>query len=160
MSRPYFLLCIAINEYHTMEGLSGCLNDAESMKSCLRSILGPASPTTICCLTNSGATRSAILSAFHNHLINNANIQRGDAIIIYYAGHGSRVEAPADWQVPGGMVETLCPSDQGLLDAQRRTIPGIPDVTINALLRTLARAKGNNIVSRHSQSIQTILIAA
>ncbi|KAJ6556042.1 caspase domain-containing protein [Mycena capillaripes] len=144
----YFLLSIAINEYSGgMYNLAGCLNDANDLKSCLDEILGPTLPTAVCSLTNSHATRSAIINAFHEHLIYNSKISSGDTIIIYYAGHGSRVSSPAEWHAPGGMVETLCPADQGTKDPQNgsRIIPGIPDVTINALLSILAAKKGTNI---------------
>jgi hypothetical protein len=47
------------------------------------------------------------------------------------------------------MVETLCPADQGMVDPDSPSgvVPGIPDVTINALLSSLAQKKGTNIVS-------------
>ncbi|KAJ7167146.1 caspase domain-containing protein [Mycena crocata] len=143
----YFLLSVAINEYTTMKPLQGCVNDAEAIKNCLHQILGPAPPSAIRCLTNSEATRSAIISAFRTHLIGNSAIQRGDAIVVFFAGHGSQVPAPDDWEAPDGSVETLCPVDQGLPDRQRehRFIPGIPDVTLNALFHILASVKGNNI---------------
>ncbi|KAJ6541362.1 caspase domain-containing protein [Mycena capillaripes] len=145
---PYFLLSIAINEYaEPMRKLAGCVNDAEDFKSCLDEILGQTSGEAVCSLKDSFATRSAIITAFHEHLIHNPNIRPGDPIIIYYAGHGNRVQAPAEWQAPGHMVETLCPVDQGVVDLQycNGIVPGIPDVTINALLSMLAREKGTNI---------------
>ncbi|KAF7345758.1 hypothetical protein MVEN_01596300 [Mycena venus] len=145
---PYFLLSIAINEYSgEMPNLAGCLNDAEDFKSCLDEILGETPSFAVRSLTNSRATRSAILAAFGDHLIRNSDIQRGDPIIIYYAGHGSQATAPAAWHAPEDKVETLCPADQGMRDPQNpnRAIPGIPDVTINALLSLLAREKGTNI---------------
>ncbi|KAJ7794706.1 hypothetical protein B0H14DRAFT_2392344 [Mycena olivaceomarginata] len=102
--------------------------------------LGHTPPSAVRALTNSNATRSAIITAFKEHLIYNSDISPGDTIIIYYAGHGGRVRAPADWRAPSGMVETLCPADQAC-----GVVPGIPDVTINALLSSLAQKKGTNI---------------
>lgn len=130
-----------------MRNLAGCLNDADDFKSCLDEILGCTSPSAVRSLTNSRATRSAIITTFHEHLIDNPDILPDDTIVIYYAGHGSQAPAPAEWQVPGGMVETLCPADQGVVCPQGGDrVPGIPDVTINALLSILAREKGTNIV--------------
>ncbi|KAJ7695626.1 caspase domain-containing protein [Mycena olivaceomarginata] len=148
MPRPsYFLLSIAINEYaEGMRNLAGCLNDADDFKSCLDEILGRTLPSAVRSLTNSGATRSAIITTFYEHLIHNPNILPGDTIIIYYAGHGSQAPAPAEWHVPGGMVESLCPADQGVMCPQGGgRVPGIPDVTLNALFSILAREKGTNI---------------
>jgi hypothetical protein len=61
--------------------------------------------------------------------------------------HGARTGAPEGWSTASRTVETFCPTDESTLDAEGRLIPGIPDVTVNALLRILARHKGNNIVS-------------
>jgi hypothetical protein len=131
-----------------MRNLAGCLNDADDFKSCLDEILGRTLPSAVRSLTNSGATRSAIITTFYEHLIHNPNILPGDTIIIYYAGHGSQAPAPAEWHVPGGMVESLCPADQGVMCPQGGgRVPGIPDVTLNALFSILAREKGTNIVS-------------
>jgi len=97
-------------------------------------------------LCNEAATRDAILSQFRRHLIENPQIKQGDAIIIYYAGHGGRVDAPSGWTSSDGKIETICPHDEWMLDLEGNAIPGIPDRTINELLRRLASEKGNNIV--------------
>ncbi|KAJ6622364.1 hypothetical protein B0H10DRAFT_1910167 [Mycena sp. CBHHK59/15] len=143
----YFLLSISINEYESrsIPNLKGCLNDAEAIKTSLERIFGPSPEAAILFLANAGATRAAILSAFHAHLIDNPKIERGDRIVIFFAGHGSRVRAPIGWAAPSGLVRIICPSDLLMPDSEGRPIHGIPDVTINALLRILAREKGNNI---------------
>jgi len=41
------------------------------------------------CLTDERATRNAIINGIQHHLTEN-NIERGDAMLIFYAGHGSR----------------------------------------------------------------------
>jgi hypothetical protein len=97
-------------------------------------------------LTNKDATRDAILTAFRQHLTTNDWIDEGDAIIFYYAGHGSRVKAPDGWPATDGMIETLCPYDNGMTDEKGEAIHGIPDRTINVMLRDLAAKKGDNIV--------------
>ncbi|KAJ7607782.1 caspase domain-containing protein [Mycena polygramma] len=141
--RRWFLLSIAINQYQCdkIPQLQGCLNDAELLKLCLSSILGTPSKTAIRSLTNAQATRSAIISGFSEHLINNSEIEYGDPIVIFYAGHGGRVPAPGGAGLPSRFIETLCPADQSVKDGT----PGIPDVTVNALLRILAGRKGSNI---------------
>lgn len=99
-------------------------------------------------LTNETATRSAILDTFQKHLTNNTEIDNGDAIIFFYAGHGSRVEAPEGWPAIDGKIETICPYDERTYDQNGEMIQGISDRTINALFRGLAAKKGNNIVRK------------
>ena len=94
---------------------------------------------------NERATRSAIISNFQSHLIRNTGIQDGDAVVIYYAGHGSRVAPPAQWMLHNAAVELLCPHDERMT-VNGELVHGIPDRAINALLHELAAAKGNNIV--------------
>ena len=97
-------------------------------------------------LADERATRSAILNGFQHHLIENNNIERGDAMVIFYAGHGSRTDAPKGWVPDDGKVETICPHDEGSIGDDRKEIFAIPDRTISGLLRRLAAAKGDNIV--------------
>ncbi|KAJ6622312.1 hypothetical protein B0H10DRAFT_2342171 [Mycena sp. CBHHK59/15] len=99
MPRPHFALIIGIDEYECpkIPNLSGCVTDAKSFKECLSRTFGKAPDSDIMFLTNANATRAAILSAFRTHLICNEHIQRGQPIIIYFAGHGSRVAAPIEW---------------------------------------------------------------
>jgi hypothetical protein len=97
-------------------------------------------------LTNEHATRGAILDNFQKHFTTNPRIHKNDAIVLYYAGHGSRVPAPADWPATDGKIETLCPYDERITDENGEEIFGIPDRTINVLLRDLAAKKENNIV--------------
>jgi hypothetical protein len=125
--------------------LEGCVNDAKSIQLFLSDrLLVPDSH--ILFLSNEMATREAIISNFCTHLIENPNIEQGDAIVFYYAGHGSRVQAPTGWISKDNKIETICPHDEWIKNAQGDTICGIPDRTISSLLRKLANIKGDNIV--------------
>ena len=142
-----FALLIGINKYKSAEfrELFGCVNDCNNMRNYLTSRLGvPASHIKV--LTNGAATRQAILSNFENHLVQNPQIKKGDAIIFYYAGHGSRIEAPSGWPTNDGKIETFCPYDERTQDSNDKYIHGIPDRTVDALTRRLAFYKGDNIV--------------
>ena len=99
-------------------------------------------------LINGEATREAILAGFNNHLIGNPSItpKGGDAMIIYYAGHGSETPAPKGWPSQGGKIVNICPCDEGTTRVDGTEVYGIPDRTIVALLRKLAAKKGDNIV--------------
>lgn len=124
--------------------LSGCVNDARSFKAFLTDCLHvPGSQIML--LTNKTATRSAVLNTFQKHFTNNTNIDEGDAIVFFYAGHGSRVMAPEGWPAMDGKIETICPYDERMKDKDG-DIYGIPDRTINIMFRDLAAKKGNNIV--------------
>jgi Caspase domain len=142
-----FALLIAINKYKNPEirELSGCVNDCNKMRNYLTSRRG-VPESHIIVLTNEAATRQAILSNFESHLVQNPRIKKGDAIIFYYAGHGSRVEAPSGWFTGDNKMETICPYDERTRNSTDELIHGIPDRTIDALFRRLASHKGDNIV--------------
>lgn len=96
-------------------------------------------------MKNKDATRETIireLRALHS----DKRIQRGDPILIYYAGHGSSTVSPAKWtrtedQKENGNIQYIVPYDCD------EWVAGIPDQTIAACLDHLAGAKGDNIVS-------------
>jgi hypothetical protein len=96
-------------------------------------------------LTDKAATRIAILDTFRKHLTENNNVDAGDALIFFYAGHGSRVMTSDDWPATDGKIETICPYDERK-DENGQFIYGIPGRTMNGLFRRLAAIKGNNIV--------------
>ncbi|KAJ7930626.1 caspase domain-containing protein [Mycena leptocephala] len=140
-----FALIVGIDKYAYDEKwtLKECVNDANLIESFITTTFATHS---IHRLDNEAATRQDILHNFHSHLIENPNINPGDTIIFYFAGHGSRVAAPEGWQTNDGLIETICPYDQrALVNGVEQGVPGIPDVTIAALLRELARRRGSNI---------------
>lgn len=126
--------------------LQGCVNDARLLKQFLvNTYLIPESRITF--LANQTATRSAIISCLLHLRDMDNGIEEGDAIVIFYAGHGSRVGAPTRWISGADTIETLCPHDERMIHKTGETIHGIPDRTINAILHDLSSVKGNNIVS-------------
>jgi Caspase domain len=142
---PLFALIIGINEYTSDEfdDLEGAVADAEAVKAYLETSLGvPTSHIKI--LLDNQATRDAIIAALRD-LKNNTSIQRGNPILIYYAGHGSTVEAPTGWEAGGADIQILVTHDT-LCDADGNVIVGIPDRTIGVLLEQLAQEKDDNIV--------------
>jgi hypothetical protein len=142
-----FGLIIGINKYqsHRIPNLQGCKTDAQSIVDLLSQKFHIRSSHFLC-LADEKATRSAILGGFQHHLIENDNIEHGDVIIIYYAGHGSRAAAPNGWLADDNMAETICPYDERTRDHSGEEIFGIPDRTICGLLRKLCKFKGENIV--------------
>jgi len=144
---PVFMLIIGINEYRSegIPNLTGCVNDAHNIKKHFTDLFS-IPEAQIAFLVNEQATHENIIERFQAHLIHNESIQKNDKIIIYYAGHGSRVIAPDSWPSgPDGKIETLVPHDERGINWKGDFVHGIPDLTIHALLGTLAAAKGNNI---------------
>ncbi|KAK0505480.1 hypothetical protein EDD18DRAFT_338974 [Armillaria luteobubalina] len=89
-------------------------------------------------------------------LIDNPNIEKGDNIIIYYAGHGSSYQCSdytnvedTDYQIinPGSTkyIEALCPIDRDTVDENGNIIPDISDREFNTILTLISRSKGNHI---------------
>ena len=100
-------------------------------------------------LRDSEATRAAIIDGIEAFSFND-EIDEGDPILIYYAGHGGWAETPKGWEVGStGRIELLIPYDHSspLEDANPKH--GIPDRTLGALLSHLAGKKGDNIVRQN-----------
>jgi hypothetical protein len=123
--------------------LNSCVNDAKMFKAFLSERL-QVPDSRIVFLANETATRSAIISSL-SYLAQNVDIRHGDAVVFFYAGHGSRIAAPKEWMT-SKQIETLCPHDERMTDAKGEFIHGIPDRTVNKLLFKLSFVKGNNIV--------------
>ncbi|KAJ7286518.1 caspase domain-containing protein [Mycena rebaudengoi] len=143
---PVFALIIGIDQYASdaILNLRGCVNDARTIKTFLTNRFH-IPEDQIVFLANETATREALLDNFQMHLIENPAIEMNDAIIVYYAGHGSRTTAPEHWPAVDGKIETLVPHDERTTNTQGELTHGIPDRTLNTLLSMLATAKGNNI---------------
>jgi hypothetical protein len=105
-------------------------------------------PSNLVLLENENATRSAILSTFKTHFLDNKNIpDRGEASkILYFAGHGSRFEAPSDLIAPDRRVDVICPVDERTVNDAGEYVHAIPDYVLVRLLSELADKKGTNIV--------------
>jgi hypothetical protein len=124
------------------------VSDAEAVVRYLKDSFIHLNVTYLC---EGAATREGIITAFQS-LMDNTDIQRDDAILIYYAGHGARTDKPSGpnwdrWVSLDSKVEQLCPSDIGTAP-KGELICGIPDRTIAALLNALSEKHGDNIVSR------------
>ncbi|KAH0838871.1 hypothetical protein J3R83DRAFT_7288 [Lanmaoa asiatica] len=98
-------------------------------------------------LKDEQATQGEILRQFDQFLIKNEKIQQDDAIIFFFAGHGSRLDAPQGWVTDNNKIETLCPHDFRTIGDDGELIWGISDRAIGVLMRQLAFQKGDNIVA-------------
>ncbi|KAJ7151393.1 hypothetical protein C8R43DRAFT_487671 [Mycena crocata] len=139
-----FGLVIGIDKYKSgaVWNLESCVDDAQQVQRWLHKDL-KVPKDQICLLLDKHATKEHIEKSFLRHLVHNEKIQRGDAIVVYFAGHGSTIPAPDGWFHQGsvaGTAEVLCSYDF----AQRGTV-GISDRALQSMLEELSKAKGDNI---------------
>ncbi len=103
-------LVVGINDYAPIgiggPDLNGCVNDARDMANTLVICGFPALSVRI--LTNQNATKANIISSLTNLVTTS---KKGDSIVFYYSGHGTRVaNIGADFEVDG-LDDAICPHD-------------------------------------------------
>ncbi|KDR77067.1 hypothetical protein GALMADRAFT_246249 [Galerina marginata CBS 339.88] len=142
----FFALVIGINNYlhcgSYICNLKGAISDAEDVLDVLTQKFH-VPDEHISKLFNNEATRDNIMSHIQA-LAEDERIAFGDAILIYYAGHGSEAEAPRIGSL-ADKIQLLLPYDFDPQNSLDRHLQGIPDFTVAAMLTNLANAKGNNI---------------
>ena len=146
MSPRLFALLIGIDNYKSgrIWNLEACADDARRMKQWLIHDLQVPS-TNIALLSNKEATKRRIEDVFMSHLVNNPTISQGDALLIYFAGHGSSMSAPRDWcEGKPRHVQVLCPYDHDTKGPEGR-VAGISDRSLCSMLGELSAVKGDNI---------------
>ncbi|PBK72055.1 hypothetical protein ARMSODRAFT_972748 [Armillaria solidipes] len=155
----FWAVLIGIDAYES-NPLHGCVSDALSMKKFIIDIgtpehrihylLGSRKPYPDDPLTPS---RANIVNMLHS-LIDSPEIERGDNIIIYYAGHGSSYHCSDHFSTALEFkcrnsdvcpIEALCPIDRDMIDIHGRPIPDISDRELNALFTEISRTKGHKI---------------
>ncbi|KAH7925516.1 hypothetical protein BV22DRAFT_1010987 [Leucogyrophana mollusca] len=146
MATRIFALVIGVDDYKSgsIWNLESCGDDARRMSQWLTQDLH-VPKEHISLLLNKEATKRRIEDTFMDHLVNNPAIERGDAMIVYFAGHGSSLRPPRDWcEDAASDVQVLCPYDHDTKGPEGR-IAGISDRSLGAMLGELSRAKGDNI---------------
>lgn len=136
-------LIIGINTYKSKRllDLKGAVSDVIAIEQYLKNIL-QIPESRIRRLTEEAATRKNIIDTFET-LKNDRSINRGDAILIYYAGHGQTIEAPEGWDTEkGNNIQSIVPHD---FDGDN--IHVIPDYTLGWLIYKISEEHGDNIVS-------------
>ncbi|KAJ7158866.1 hypothetical protein C8R46DRAFT_403062 [Mycena filopes] len=132
-----FGLIIGIDQYKSgsIWNLESCVDDAKNVQRWLLKDL-KVPKDRVCMLLDKDATKDNVERSFSSHLIENTNIQRGDAILFYFAGYGSTVRSP---ERHVSSTEVLCTYDFGQEKA------GISACTLRTMLLELSRVKGDNI---------------
>ncbi|KIK91180.1 hypothetical protein PAXRUDRAFT_150073 [Paxillus rubicundulus Ve08.2h10] len=146
MASRVFALLIGIDDYKSgrIWNLEACADDARRMKQWLVQDLHVPS-SNVAVLLNRQATKRHIEDTFMTHLVNNPDISQGDALLLYFAGHGSSMSAPRDWcEGKPRYVQVLCPYDHDTKGPEGR-VAGISDRSLFAMLGELSAVKGDNI---------------
>ncbi|KAF8607147.1 hypothetical protein BDV93DRAFT_467797 [Ceratobasidium sp. AG-I] len=141
-----FALIIGINRYLKIDHLTGAVADADAVSCFLTTDLKVPS-SHIINLRDDLASREAIVQALRSFK-GDPRIQRGDPILIYYAGHGGSKKTPDEWkaQCAADRMQVIFPFDYNTtIPNSREVVNCIPDRTIVGLLNELAIAKGDNI---------------
>jgi len=87
MAKTIYALLVGINQYQTSSALSGCVNDANNIKTFLEEASARTRATLkVKMLTDSQATKNAIVNAFLQHL---GQAGEGDVALFYFSGHGT-----------------------------------------------------------------------
>jgi len=163
-----FALIIGINVYQmNHRTLRGAVPDGKAFKNYLMNRLC-VPESHIISLFDRYATRTKIIEGFRK-LRDNKDINEGDPIFIFYAGHGSQKRAHPDWaledrkvktedhnaqtedhdvQMQRRMREVILPHDCDAVNEEYpEGVEPIPDHTIGILIDEIAAEKGDNIVS-------------
>ena len=163
MSARLFALVIGIDHYKSgsIWNLESAVSDAKSIKHWLVHHLGVPRHQVRTLLDNE-ATTSNVEAVFASHLLDNPAIERGDAIFIYWAGHGSSMSAHKPMSASSSARrysktdilvtydhETKNPSGFG-------RISGISDRSMYSMICALSAAKGDNITLALDASFSTL----
>jgi hypothetical protein len=143
--RRLFAYIICIDEYESKQvrDLHACVADGKKFEAFLDAKFHNHA-IQIERLYNKDATHDNILSLF-DFASSNPSIQKGDLVIFYYGGHGSRTPAP-NGLIEDGYIETICPHDVDTIKGGK-SIYGIPDFVVGTVMRNLAIRSEANIVS-------------
>ncbi|KDR69751.1 hypothetical protein GALMADRAFT_160255 [Galerina marginata CBS 339.88] len=138
-----FGLIIGIDVYEDPDiyDLRGAVSDARAIGNYLQDNLN-VDQSCIHMLLGRDATRQGIVDALIA-LKENDNIHRGDAILIYYAGHGQEAGAPVGWAIENndGKIQCIVPQDFN----DDNGIHVLPDRTLGWLIDDIMSKKGDNI---------------
>ncbi|KZV62801.1 hypothetical protein PENSPDRAFT_758453 [Peniophora sp. CONT] len=134
-------LIIGISTYKRCT-LRGAASDADAVHEYLRTKLD-VPEHQIKKLLNEQATRAAIIQEL-TALSTRESINKGDPILIYFAGYGSSAPEPQGWHTNGRKIDLLVPYDS-LLSDKHKCVPPVPDRTIATLLKLIEEKKGDNI---------------
>lgn len=142
-----FLLLIAIDKYasYDLVDLKGAVADAEDVKKYFQEVVG-VPKSRIKTLYNTKATRGAIIKSLHA-IIRDRQIERGDPIVIFYAGHGGQGKPPPGWPAGNKRIQYILSYNFTYDHVSNTCANEVKDFEIGEILEGIAKEKGDNIVS-------------
>lgn len=128
-------LLVGINQYAGSDHLTGCVTDTELQRELLVARFG-FQPEDILLLTDQKATRQAIVTAFTEHLMQQA--RPNDVVVFHFSGYGSRL-ALGD---PNKTLQnSLVAADDLLVGGEVPAANDLLEETVWLLLRSLPTNK-------------------
>jgi metacaspase-1 len=98
-------LLAGINNYHSINGLNGCINDISNIRDILKTFF-KFENSDIRLLADSRATDDAILDRFGNMV---QSSKSGDKLIFHFSGHGSHIRDRDGDELKDSEDELICP---------------------------------------------------
>ena len=149
MAKKIYALLVGINDYSKVpdtSNLYGCINDIETVEEYLRNRIATKNGKWKLVensevpwkLTDSLATRQAIIDGFEKHL---CNAESEDVVLFYYAGHGSQEPAPDIFSSveQDGKLETFVCYDSRTHHAENNKVRDLADKELNYLIEKIAK---------------------
>ncbi|HEY9602367.1 MAG TPA: caspase family protein [Allocoleopsis sp.] len=134
-------LLVGINNYQDTR-LYGCVTDTRLQQQLLVHRFG-FNPKDILILTDEQATRQGILTAFEEHLINQA--KEGDVVVFHFSGHGEQVRDPDCDIPPSCLNSTFVPIDSVLPGDAPSQGGVVPDIMGHTLFLLMDALKTENV---------------
>lgn len=140
---------IGINTYDNekVANLSACIQDAQRLLTYIETNLNQEKyelkTKTLFTGSEMLPTRQNIIEGIQTHL---GQASKEDMILLFYAGHGSKEKAPAQFKEADGNFQTLVPCDARNIDSNGGTIRNILDKELRFLLHQLWEEERPEIV--------------
>ena len=142
-------LLVGINEYP--QKLYGCLTDVQIQQELLIHRFG-FQPQDIITLTNQQATWENIITAFREHLLQQAKF--GDVVVFHFSGYGSQVKMATEELSPAKLANCLVVQDGANSENNYLSID-----TLLSLGRSLATDKLTMVLDTSYQGKENLLLA-
>lgn len=142
-----YALLVGINDYPSINKLSGCVADAEAVADFLQQHASPTYKLHIKKLLDAEATRENIINTFRDHL---TQAKAGDTVYFHFSGHGSREDAPVEFHnfFPEGKNETLvCYDSRGFSNRDANEYYDLADKELAVLIAEVAQNNPHIIIS-------------
>lgn len=135
-------LLVGINQYSGgIKSLKGCVNDVLLQRELLIHRFG-FNPKDILTITDNQATRQGMLTAFEEHLIQQA--KPGDVVVFHFSGHGSRVSDKPSCDEIALRLSNVC-ANSTLMPVDSRSQGAVRDIMGHTIFLLMSALKTENV---------------